>query len=187
MDYSIKPGEHELREARQEVENVLESYSFALDIENVEIELGWQRIERGSSLVSAGGSRITLVINPEKKLEELEKNVLRGLLEIEFLKKADYSRINYNWQEVAKFAYVKNRIKNLVDEQHQEDPELEENWESLRENLSREVTEFDEEFYMNAAQLGETIGRKLLEDHEVEDIPQLKKSNIVDTGDEFFR
>lgn len=186
MDYSIRPSKHELQEVRQKVEQTLDSFEYALDIDSVEINLGWQKIENDVSIIPGEGNSLVLIINPEREIETLERNILRGVLEIEFLQKAEFEEITYNWQEVLKFAYVKNKVAKLLDEETGEQPSLEEKWPDLKENLSEKVEEFSEEFYLNAAPLGNQIGKKLLETHEMEEIPNLKRSDVTEAGEELF-
>ena len=188
MNYSINPEEHELKKAREKIEEVLESYSYAFEVENIEIDLGWQRIERDVSLLSSIDNTVILVLRPGSKLEGLEKNVLRGVFEIEYRQKAVYDSIEFDWQEIAKFAYVKNKIRKVLGnmEKGNRREELRQKWPELRQELEKEKEEFHEELYMNAAALGEIIGRELLEDKELDELPKLTKSDIIETGEKLF-
>lgn len=186
MEYSINPEEHQLKKARVKIEEIIDSYSYSIDVENVELNLGWQQVEGTSSVIHEEGSRLTLIINPDADMEELEKNVLRGLLEIEFLRKAPFEEYNFNWQEILKLGYVTNKLEHLIQSDIQRDKELNEEWPEFKELLSKETGEFTGQFYMNASALGETIGKKLLENHEIEELPELKKSDVVEAGDSVF-
>lgn len=186
MDYSIKPEEHELREARSEVENVVNSYEYALDVESVEINLGWQELDRDISVMPEEENTLLVILDPEKEVEDLDKPVLRGLLELEFFEKASFEESMFNWQEVLKFAYVTNRVGELLGEERAVNQELEDNWPDLREELGKRTDDFSDEFYMKAASLGESIGQKLLENHDLEALPGLNRSDVMEAGDELF-
>lgn len=186
MDYSINPEEHELREARGKVENVINSYEYALDIDSVKINLGWQDLEREISVMRGKENTLTVILDPEKKIENVDKAVLRGLLEMEFFEKASFDESMFNWQEVLKFAYVKNRVGELLGEERGVNQDLEEKWEDLRKELGKRTDDFSDEFYMNAATLGESIGQKLLESSSIEELPSLNRSDVKKAGDELF-
>lgn len=185
MDYSITPGKHQLREARQKVQNVLDSYSHTLELEDMEVLLGWQKINRDTNVMHDGDSELILVINPEEEMENLERNVLRGLLELEFMEKTDYRELSFKWQEVLKLSYVTARMKKLtdIDTDRSFDPEK---WSRFRQLLSEETEDFDEEFHLEAVSLAEKIGDKLLEDYEPEEFPELKMSDVVQAGEQLF-
>lgn len=186
MDYSIKPEEHEVREAREKVENVINSYDYALDIDSVKVNLGWQDQDRDISVIPGENNTITVILNPEKQAENLDKAVLRGLLELEFFEKARFDEAMFNWQEVLKFAYVKNRVGELLGEERTVNEDLEDKWGDLKQELGKRTDDFSEEFYMNAATLGESIGQKLMEKHSVDELPELNRSDVKKAGDELF-
>ena len=185
MDYSISPEEHELRETRQKVENVIRSYEHALDVGSVEFNLGWQELEEDLTVLP-GENNLTVIKDPGSGFEGLDKKLLRGLLEIEFFEKAGFDEALFNWQEVLKFAYVKNRVGELLDEERKIHGDLEEIWPELRKELGKRTDDFSEQFYMNVAILGESIGQKLLEEHSLEEIPGLKLSDMEEAGDQLF-
>lgn len=186
MEYSVQPDRNELEESRRAVKNILESYSHTLDLENVEVTLGWQKMDRESSVMHDGEKNLIVTINPDREKEEVERNVLRGLLELEFLEKADYENYDFNWQEVLKLAYVTNRVDKLMDTDVEREAELEDKWPEFRQILSQETGEFDEEFYLNAVVLGEAIGQELLEKHDLEEFPKLKRSDVIEAGERLF-
>lgn len=185
MEHSIKPEEHELRAAREKVENTVNRFDYALEIEKVSFNLGWQELEKSPSIVS-GKNSLNIIIDPEKEDEKFEKKLLRALLEIEFFDKADIDESMFNWQEVLKFAYVKQRVAEITGEEIEPDRALEDMWPDLKKDLGKRTDEFSEEFYMNAAALGGSVGKKLLEDHMIDDIPDLNRSDVIEAGERLF-
>ena len=184
MEYTIKPDKHELEAVKGEIEEIIQKYSYSLEIENVDLNLGWQRFEKDSNVISEDKT-LTIIINPNKDRENLEKNVLRGFLEIEFMRKAEYEELRYHWQEIARMSYVKAREANLRDKKI-EKPKLENKWSDLKEKLDNESGEFNENLYMNARIIAEGIGRVYFEDNRIDKLPETKKSDIIKTGDKVF-
>ncbi|PSG98774.1 MAG: hypothetical protein BRC29_01440 [Nanohaloarchaea archaeon SW_7_43_1] len=184
MNYSINPDKHELEAVKGEIEEIIQKYSYSLEVENVELSLGWQRFEKDSNVVSRDNN-LTVIINPERERENLEKNVLRGFLEIEFMEKAEYEELRYNWQEIARMAYVRARETNLRDEEIEE-PELENKWGQLKQKLDNKSEEFDEDLYVSAGIIAESIGSIYSEKNQVEELTKARKSDIIETGDEAF-
>jgi len=184
MNYSINPDKHELEAVKGEIEEIIQKYSYSLEVENVELNLGWQRFEKDSNVISRDNN-LMVIINPEKERENLEKNVLRGFLEIEFMEKAEYEELRYNWQEIARMAYVRAREANLKDE-NIEEPELENKWGQLKEELDNESEEFNEDLYMNAGIIAGGIGSVYSEKNQVEELTKARKSDIIKTGDKVF-
>lgn len=186
MDYSIKPSKAELRELRQRAENAVSSYQHFLDLDRVEFNLGWQQLENDSTVVSGDGT-LTVVVQPGAEAPKLEKKLLRGMLELEFVEEAPYDEISFNWQEVLKLAYVQSRTAEILDEERAPHPELEAPWPDLSDELGKRTGEFSDEFYVNAAALGEAIGQELLEKHDIDKLPDLKKTDVEDAGDRLYR
>ena len=184
MEYTIKPDKHELEAVKGEIKEIIQKYSYSLKVENMELNLGWRRFEKDSNVISEDKT-LTIIINPNKDRENLEKKVLRGLLEIEFMGKAEYEELRYNWQEIARMAYVRAREANLRDKEI-EKSELENKWSDLKQELDNESEEFDENLYMNAGIIAESIGRVYREDNRIDKLPETRKSDIIKTGDKVF-
>ena len=184
MEYTIKPDKHELEAVKGEIEEIIQKYRYSLETDNIEFNLGWQRFEKDSNVISEDKT-LTIIINSNKDSENLEKNVLRGLLEIEFMEKAEYEKLRYHWQEIARMAYVRAREADLRDKKIEES-ELENKWPDLKEKLDNESEEFNEDLYMNAGIVAEGIGRIYCEDNRIDKLPETRKSDIIKTGDKVF-
>ncbi|MFT4892998.1 MAG: hypothetical protein ACI8Z7_000791 [Candidatus Nanohaloarchaea archaeon] len=185
MDYSINPEKHELESVRRDIEEIVEKYSYSLEVETVEFTLGWQIFEKDCNVLS-GEKTLNVIINPDKELENLEKHVLRGLLEIEFMEKTEYQEIRYNWQEIARMAYVKIRSSNLRDEELSVDENIEERWSDLKPKLENETEEFDEELYLNAGVLADAVANHHSKNGDLEKLPKAKKDDVIKAGDALF-
>ena len=189
MEYSIKPEEHELKKSRNSIDRVLSSYGYSFDVENLEFYLNWQKLDKAATYTYDDKNAITLIIDPDKDWEEkLETSVLRGVSQAEFMHLSEIEEMRFNWQEVLRFAYTKMKMTEIAGEETSEKEELKEKWAELKEQLSKEISaqNFDEFFYMNAGVLGGMIGQKLLEDYELEEFPELKRSDVIEAGDELF-
>jgi hypothetical protein len=184
MEYSINPDKHELEAVKREIEEIVQKHSYSLEIENIEFNLGWQKFEKDSNVIS-GENTLTVIINPEMERENLEKNILRGLLEIEFMEKTGYEELRYHWQEIARMSYVKARETNLT-EKEIEKTDLKVEWSELKKKLDNESEEFDEELYLNAGIIAGEIGRYFRDKNKVEELPEARKSDIIKTGDNLF-
>lgn len=185
MSSIIKPDEHEFRELKQKVEETVDSYSYSVEADNVEFYIGFQHIETAASVIGDGDSYVDVIANPEQDWEEeVEVGVLRSLLEIEFLKKTDYNVLQFTWQEIARDAYVWLRLKELSDFEF-ENRELEIDWEQLKDDILEE--EMTERLFANIGIVSEKIGEELAEEHSKDEIPRLKRSDIVEAGDRAFQ
>lgn len=184
MEHSINPDKHELEAVKREIEEIIQKYSYSLEVNNIEFNLGWQKFEKDIDVVSEN-NRLTVMINPKGEREGLEKNILRGLLEIEFMEKTEYEEMRYHWQEIAQMSYVRARESNLRDEKIGE-AELEGEWSQLKEKLDNESENFNEELYLNAGIIAAGIGKYYREKKQVKELPKARKSDIIKSGDNLF-
>ncbi|MFQ3275579.1 MAG: hypothetical protein ACI9SF_000732, partial [Candidatus Nanohaloarchaea archaeon] len=53
MDYSINPEKHELEAVRRLIEGVVEKYSYSLEVEKIEFDLGWERFEKDCNVIAS--------------------------------------------------------------------------------------------------------------------------------------
>lgn len=181
MNLSIRPTKSELRDARQKVETVWKSYEYSIEVEEPEIYLNWQKLDRAATLVSAE-EEIVIAIDPDKEYdEELEDAVLIGVLEQEFMQKARYGEIEFHWQEIAKMSYVKHRQSELAGKEFAQ-PELTADWRLLRQEIE-EDEEFSEELYENASIISARIAEEI---ENAEEAVKFRKSDVLELGDELF-
>lgn len=181
MDYSVRPTRNEVEKVTSIIDNAVNSYSYGLDVENVEFFLGWQRIEEDFSVLEVEDHEINAAVNPDAKdFENIEEKVVEALLEVEFMEKSDFNSIEFKWQEVLKFAYVALRMKELTGSELEVDEHLEERWPHIRDQLGEKTSNYDQFFYMNTLRIGEAIAEKLGKTSE--ELSGLKKSDIEEAG-----
>ena len=77
-------------------------------------------------------------------------------------------------------------MKELNDEELKISEDIVARWPSIQEQLGQKVDNYEEFFYMNTGLIGEILASNLEEDYETEEIPGLKKSDIMDAGEKFF-
>ena len=185
MDYSVRPSRQELEKVKSIIEECVNRYDYALDVEQIEFFLSWQRHEGDLSVLEANADEIMIAVNPEATDYKTE-GLLRALFEAEFMSKTEYPEIKFKWQEVAKFAYSALKIKQIEGENLKLDEDIVARWPSVQEQLGQKVDDYNEFFYLNTGLIGEAMATKLEEEFTADEIPGLKKTDIVDTGEKFF-
>ena len=180
MTYSIKPEEHELKTGRSIVENCLKTCeAIEKKEEKLEIILGGKSRdnfeEKGAFGEAWNSNLIRIYFNSEHGKDW--KNDLRTITtysygESLFLEK---SSVELNWQELLKKSYALMFLKKTGFEPDEID----------REKAKTEWQDFDEESSISWS-LAHFIGEELLEDYELEDFPDLKRSDVIETGDKLF-
>lgn len=186
MDYSIKPKKHELEAVRRDIDQIVQKYRYSLEVEDVKFNLGWQDFEKDCDVTLTGQKTLDVVINPEKELKNLEKHILRSILEIEFMDKSGYDEIRYNWQEIARMSYVKIRESNLTETELVVDEDLKDKWPELKPKLENESSNFDEDLYLNAGILADAIGYFYKQRNALEQLTDVKRDDIIKAGDNLF-
>lgn len=185
MDYSVRPSRQELEKVKSVIEDCINRYDYALDVEDVELFLSWQRHEGNLSVLEATEDEVMIAVNPETDDYDTE-GLLRALFEAEFLSKAEYPEIEFKWQEAAKFAYSALRMKEVEGEELKLDKDIVARWPSVQEQLDEKVENYNEFFYLNTGLIGEALATKLEEKFTADEVPGLKKSEIMDAGEKFF-
>jgi hypothetical protein len=185
MDYSVRPSRQELEKVRNKIEECVNTYEYALEVEEVEFFLSWQRHEGDLSVLEAKEDEIMIAVNPGSDNYGTE-SLLRALFEAEFLSKTEYPEIEFKWQEAAKFAYSAMKAEEVIGEDIKLDEDLVARWPSIQEQLDQKVDNYEEFFYMNTGLIGEALATKIKEEHTPDEVPGLKKSEVMDAGEKFF-
>jgi hypothetical protein len=190
MSYSVRPEEHEIRTAREKVEGILEGAKYTLEKdEMLEVNLGSSPSqapgEFGASGVAINSEAAQIYFDPGKESwqEDLETVTRKIYAKAWFYEKTDPS--DFLWQEILAEALGHVFLEQTGDEREVEEPEsFEEEWEKVKDDLGEELSvELQENL---SWQLKKLIGRKILENHEMEDFPRLTKSDVEEAGDEIF-
>ncbi|MFB6212991.1 MAG: DUF2268 domain-containing putative Zn-dependent protease [Candidatus Nanohaloarchaea archaeon] len=203
MNYSIRPREHELGKARQVVEDALEACKAAMEHENdIEAGIAWGgsmvREELGganSTEVSPGYFSVEFNADTDGWQERLKTVVAREYAHSYFLEKTE--GLEFKWQtllfEAQAYVFAEKMYPGKPPRARKfSDHELEELWPVVREALSENsdwgsLFEGSERFprWLGYA-FAYHIGQRLETENYVEDFPQLKRSDVLDAGDEMF-
>jgi len=93
------------------------------------------------------------------------------------------SEVNFVWQQLLASITGLMVIEQVSEPKEVEISEFKEEWAEKKTNLS-------EEYYGETVelswQLKASIGRKLLEEYELEDFPALNRSDVLEAGDSLF-
>ena len=185
MDYSVRPSRGELERVKSKIDDCVNSYDYALDLNDIEFFLSWQRHERDFSVLEVEENEMMIAVNPDSEEYKME-GLLRALFEAEFMEKVEYSEIEFKWQEVLKFAYAAMKTEETIGEEIKLDQDIVARWPSIQEQLDQKVDNYQEFFYMNTGLIGEALATKLKEEYTLDEIPGLKKSEVMDAGEKFF-
>lgn len=207
MSYTIRPKKHQLRQARQAVQNSLEACKAVQEInKELIIDLGsnsdpFTREElQGATGFTSSRNTIELEFNSdaEKWEEGLKLRTAEEYGHALFLEKFD-GTIRFNWQDLLYEAYAIKfaetalpQIENPKTEKYSTE-QLSRKWESLKEGLEDEVDA--DRFFMYGSEensmigfsLAYIIGTGLMEDHEIKEIPEMNRNDVIEAGDRIFK
>jgi hypothetical protein len=94
------------------------------------------------------------------------------------------SEINFKWQQMLASITGLMLIEEISESKQIDLEEFREEWAENKTEISEQVSI---ENPVNISwQLKTAIGRKLLEEHELEDFPELKRSDVLEAGDALF-
>ncbi|QGA80051.1 hypothetical protein [Candidatus Nanohalobium constans] len=187
MNYSIKPEEHELREARQAVEKTLEGCKYVLEKdEDLEFSLGHTGLDAvegfGVSGTALSPSTAEIFFNTEvdswkENLEDLTADIYGQTWFYE------NSEVNFVWQQVLASITGLMVIEKISDQKGVEIEDLQEEWAEKKTDISEQISEQPENL---SWQLKTAIGHELLEEYELEEFPELNRTDVLEAGDSLF-
>lgn len=186
MNYSIKPEEYELREAKQVIEGVLASCQiFKEKDSDFKIELGW---EQEIYAVSDAKDEIFIGFNTTEDdwKEKLKTAAVYGYAHSLYYELGEQPV--FKWQQVLMDSFGLMLLDEILPEQagkQTEDVEEYEvdNWVEMKKELEDEVNYESQDTPWQVSYL---IGRKLLKRYSLEEFPNLKRSQIIEAGDDIF-
>jgi len=182
MKHSIRPTRTEVEKIRSKIRAVLDTYGYALELENPEIIISWQILEQDFSVISVKDNTIQVAVDPKASNINLTDDLLRGLLEAEFNSK-NQREIQLKWEELAKFVYVAKRFNEITGEELIKKEEIKQRWPEIKEKLGEDLEEHDRFFYLNTGIIGETLAAEL-EEYEAEEIPKMSKTDFEKMGEQ---
>lgn len=186
MNY-IRPEQHELREAREVVEGTLESCEHVVEKEDdLEISLSHAEMTEAEDFGVFGGARSSeharLYFNTRVKgwkdnLEDLTADTYGQSFFHE------NSEVNFQWQQILASVTGLMVIEKISDPRKVEKEDFREEWAEKKTEISEEIDSSKDNL---SWQLKALIGRKLLERHDLEEFPELKRGDVLDAGDAIF-
>ena len=191
MSYTVRPEKHELRKARETVEKNLESCKFTLEKDKMlEVNLGaapsGSSTEHGAHGTAINSEAAQIYFSPEidSWVEDLEKVVRKEYAKSWFYERTDPSGLL--WRELLADTLGLMFLEENSDgrEPEEDSGEFSGEWRDKKDSLKAQVSVDNQENF--SWQVKYFIGKKLLEDHDLEDFPVLTRSDIEEAGDEVF-
>lgn len=180
MEYDVKPEKHEFEKARNTVENVLDNCQYILERdESFEVNIGSYPGERGARGL-AEAFNLQIYFNPDVNEWQDE---LRQVVQNYYAKSWFYEKHEpaFFWEEVLASSLGLMFLEEAGFEREPEEVESSKaEWEDKKELLSDEVFEVRTEF---SWQLNWFIGKRLREEHDLEDFAELTQKDVVKAGD----
>lgn len=185
MNYSVKPEEHELREARQIVERILDSCSYIVEKDNsIRINLGFADLEEFGAVGNAKGSESAEIFfnSDVRGWEDDLEDVVADVYGQSYFYES--SEINFRWQHILASITGLMIIEELSDPREIGKEDFREEWAEKKTEISEEVDGKRRDIL--SWQLKSLIGRKLLEENDLKDLPDLKRTGVLEAGDALF-
>lgn len=208
MSYVIQPEEHELREARSIITGAIEAARNHQRLESdFRVMLGWTEDEfvkehmMGVIGMTWSGELVKFDFNSTVSdwKRSLRVQAAHEYGHLYFYQSLD-EEPRFNWQDVLIEAHGQMFARKVFPDEpapwrdRVEEEAVAEHWPVVKEELSDEVDWdarpifYGSEEYPNwmGYSLACLIGDRLMDDHLLEDFPDLKKSDVIDAGDELF-
>lgn len=186
MSYRVRPEAHELRKARETVEKILEGCKHELEKNRVlEVNLGvapsGSTGDYGASGAAVNAEAAQIYFDPDVDGWEPD---LEKVLRKEFGKSWFYENMEMSgllWQELLADVFGLMFLREI--EEREPEKETEKEWRDKREKLNKHVSQEPDDF---SWQLKWKLGKKLLEEYSLEDLPDLKRSDLRQAGDQLL-
>ena len=191
MSYTLRPEPHEIREARQKVEGVMEACKYILEKDEVlELSIGAApsspESKHGAQGFASGPATAQLYIRPEKDSwkEDLEKVAYKVYGKSWFYEKTEDSGLV--WREILAESLGLMFLEKQLDGRRPEAgaEEFSEEWKDLKDVLAEFLSEGVQLEY--SWQLKWYLGEALSERYSFSEFTELRKSDIVEAGEEVF-
>ena len=187
MSYRIRPEKHELMTARETIEGVLEGCKHELEKNKMlEVNLGvapsGSTGEHGARGVAVNSEAAQIYYDPEVDnwREDLEKVVRKEYGKSWFYENMEMSGLV--WQEL--LADTFGLMFLAVVEAREPEEDVSQEWRDKRERLKNHVSRENPEDF--SWQLKWMLGEKLAEEQGLENLSELKRSDVESAGDELL-
>lgn len=185
MSYSVRPETHELKKARRAVEKAFESCKYTVQKNKVlSANLGSSSQENhGAHGLATSSTEAQLYFNPNVSDwdEDLKKTAISLYGEAWYREKVD--EVSFVWQEFLASISGLLLLEEVGEGREPETESLEGEWTEKKDILDEEVAFGEEGFSWN---LKLVLGRKLVEDRGLEELPELTRSEVLEKGEEAF-
>jgi hypothetical protein len=189
MNYSIKPEEHELQQAQQIVETAIDSSRHVLEKgKPFTVHLGHAaKVEVGEFGVfgkarDSENGQIYFNTSVESWKQNLNDLTLDIYGQSWFYEKVD--SVQFVWQQLLANTTGLLLIDQISEGREPDYNSLQEEWSEKKEDLSEQLSIEKQENF--SWQLKLKLGRKLLDSYELKEFPELKRSDVIEAGDETF-
>lgn len=209
MPYQIKPEKHELRKARRIVEETLEKcrYSEIQENENVDVDIGWSSDQYTKQKLngvygfthSQERFEINFNSNVEGWEDQLKASVAHEYAHTVFFNTVPRQDLKYNWQHILMEAHSQLFAEKIFPDieipwrEKYSLEELRDYWPKIKETLKQEIGDESQLFFGGkhfpewlGYSLSYRLGKELMKEHDLEDIPELKHSDILETGEKLL-
>lgn len=188
MNYSIKPEEHELRQARQIVETAIESSKHVLEKEDsLTLNLGHVSKDAVGSFGVFGEARTSESgnIHFNTSVENWKQNLNDLTLDIYgqswFYEK---NKPEFVWQQMLANITGLLLIDQVSDGREPNYNGLEDEWRDKKDEVSEKLSYEKQENFSWELKL--LLGRKLLDSYDLSELSDLNRSDVIEAGDETF-
>lgn len=185
MTYSIRPENHELETARTTVESALEGCRYVLEREeDLEIDLGcFDGEHHGARGTVQNRRELQIFFDPETDewKEHLKQTAASLYGEAWFREKT--GEITFVWQQLLASATGLLLLEQIGEGREPGNEGLEEEWQQKKSSLDSELLEETENF---SWQLKTLLGRELASEEGLESLPETRKSDVIEAGDQLF-
>jgi len=189
MNYSIKPEKHELEQARQLVETAIDSCKYTLDKkEPLKIHLGHAEKQQVGEFGVFGKARDSkngqIFFNSSS--DNWKQNINDLAIDI-YGQTWFYENIEnhmFIWQQFLANTTGLLLLDQISDGREPDYKGLKEEWNEKKQDLSEQLSLEQQENF--SWQLKVILGRKLLDNYDLTDFPNLKRSDVIDAGDKTF-
>lgn len=183
MKHTVKPEKHQLQKARTATETALKTSKTVLQKQkSLKIELGYNSsLQHGAATAYADAKIARIEFNPEKDswTEDLQKTVVDAYGRAYY---AENTELNFKWQQLLSSTTGLLLNEQLGEQKHVE-KNLKQEWRQKKDSLDKKIQRSDQRY---SWQLKLKLGRKLIEEHDLENLPELKRSQLLNAAEQLL-
>lgn len=186
MTYNIRPEKHELRKARKSVEAAFESCKYTVDKNKVlTVNLGSSSDENyGAHGIAANSEEAQIYFNPNINgwEDDLKKTAINVYGTAWFYEKTE--NLAFVWQDLLASTAGLLLLDKIGESREPKTEGLKSEWSEKKGLLGEEISAGSERSFSWELKL--VLGRELLEEYELDELPELNFSDVKDSGKKAF-